>query len=78
MSEFYDEEKLRFVLKNIYRPVQVSPAFKQRVLRSVIEHSFLEVSVNPSHFLLRQPAWALSAAILGLVLISLGFVFPPG
>ena len=77
MSEFYEEEKIRFVLKSIYRPVQVSPALKQRLLLSVIEHSVLKVPVKPSHFFLRQPVWALSAAIIGLVLISFGLVLPP-
>jgi hypothetical protein len=78
MSEVYNDEKMKSMLKSIYRQVQVSSAIRDRVLRSALNRSTVENTINNRFFLFRQTAWVAALAAIALILISFGLVLPPG
>ena len=78
MSEVYNDEKLKSMLKSVYRPVQVSSAIRDRVLRSVLDSSTAENTINHRFFFFRQTACVAALAAIALILICFGLVLPPG
>lgn len=78
MSETYNDEKLKSMLKSVYRSVQVSSTIRDRVFRSVLDSSTAEAVINPRFFLFRQTVWVAALAVIALILISWGLALPPG
>jgi hypothetical protein len=78
MYQFNNEDKLKSTLKTFYRVVQVSWSLKEKIWFSVTEELSAETAINPGHFLLRGPVWTVTMAVIALVLITFGAIFPPG